>query len=130
STLKPVSTGGDLKTVTRRTFIFIAPDKILSQLPSSVNDLGIFSFPQGKRLAKFPMSANELKLTGNTNYVIVKPVVGATMGIFDLTKGALVSGMNKNDATFWNDLIIYELISGSVTISQTKYDEETKILKS
>ena len=116
--------------MTRRTFIFIAPDKILAQMPSSVNDSGIFSFPQGKRLAKFAMSANELKLTGNPNYVIVKPVVGAMMGIFDLTKGALVSGMNKNDATFWNDLIIYELISGSVTVSQTKYDEETKILKS
>ncbi|HKP80544.1 MAG TPA: M48 family metalloprotease [Pyrinomonadaceae bacterium] len=130
STLKPVSTGGDLKKVTRRTFIFIAPDKILAQMPASVNDSGIFSFPQGKRLAKFAMSANELKLTGNPNYVIIKPVVGATMGIFDLTKGALVSGMNKNDATFWNDLIIYELISGSVTVSQTKYDEETKLLKS
>ena len=130
STLKPVSTGGDLKKVTRRTFIFIAPDKIMAQMPSSVNDSGIFSFPQGKRLAKFAMTANELKLTGNPNYVIVKPVVGAKMGIFDLTKGALVSGMNKNDATFWNDLIIYELISGSVTISQTKYDEATKILQS
>lgn len=130
STLKPVSTGGDLKKVTRRTFIFISPDKILAQMPSSVNESGIFSFPQGKRLAKFAMTANELKLTGNPNYVIVKPLADAKMGIFDLSKGTLVSGMNKNDVTFWNDLIIYELISGSVTVSETKYDETEKILKS
>ena len=65
STLKPVSTGGDLKKATRRSFIFIGPDKILAQMPSNVNDSGIFSFPQGKRLAKFPMSAEEFKLTGN-----------------------------------------------------------------
>lgn len=130
STLKPVSTGGDLKKVTRRPFIFISPDKILAQMPSNVNESGIFSFPQGKRLAKFAMTANELKLTGNPNYVIVKPLANAKMGIFDLTKGTLVSGMNKTDATFWNDLIIYELISGSVTISQTKYDEAEKMLKS
>ena len=54
STLKPVSTGGDLKKVTRRPFIFLSADKILgARCPSSVEDAGIFSFPQGKRLAKF-----------------------------------------------------------------------------
>jgi WD40 repeat protein len=130
STLKPVSTGGDLKKVTRRPFLFISPDKIMAQMPSNVNDAGIFSFPQGKRLAKFPLAANELKLTANPNYVIVKPLGNAMIGVFDLTKGTLVSAMNKADATFWNDLIIYESVSGSVTVSQTKYDEAAKILQS
>ncbi|HEX7330207.1 MAG TPA: M48 family metalloprotease [Pyrinomonadaceae bacterium] len=130
STLKPVSTGGDLKNATRRSFIFIAPDKILAQMPSSVNDAGIFSFPQGKRLAKFPVSADEFKLTGNPNYVVIKPLANATMGIFDVAKGTIVSGMNKADVTFWNDLMIFELATGSVSISQTKYDEAGKILRS
>ena len=98
-------------------------------MPSSVNEAGVFSFPQGKRLAKFPLSADELKLTGNPNYVIVKPLANAMLGILDVTKGTIVSGMNKADVTFWNDLMIFELASGSVTISQTKYDEAGKILR-
>ena len=61
STLKPVSTGGELKKVTRRPFIFVAPDKILGMMPNTIEDAGIFSFPQGKRLSKFPLSADEIK---------------------------------------------------------------------
>jgi hypothetical protein len=129
TTLKPISTGGDLKKVTRRPFIFIAPDKILGMTPTTVEDSGIFSFPQGKRLAKFPLAAEDLKLTGNPNYVVVKPLANAAMGIFDLTKGMVVNGMNKADVTMWNDLIFYELASGSVQIGKTKYDPFDKYFK-
>ena len=129
STLKPISTGGDLKKITRRAFIFIAPDKILGMMNTNLEDAGIFSFPQGKRLAKFPLTAQELQLTGNPNYVVVKPLGNARMGIFDLTKGVIVNGMNKNDATMWNDVIFFEDVSGSVQVAKTVYDPENKFFK-
>jgi len=130
STLKPVSTGGDLKKATRRPFIFVSPDKILAMMPANLEGGGIFSFPQGKRLAKFPLSADELKLTGNPNYVVIKPLANAQMGIFDVTKGTIVSGMNKADVTLWNDLMFWELASGSVSISKVNYNESDKVLHS
>ena len=129
STLKPVSTGGELKKVTRRPFIFVAPDKILAMMPNTVEDSGIFSFPQGKRLAKFALSADEIRLTGNPNYVIVRPLVGAMMGVFDLSKGMVVNGMNKVDATMWNDLMFFELASGSVRVAKVEYDPAEKHFK-
>jgi WD40 repeat protein len=125
-TLKPISTGGELKKVTRRPFIFVAPDKILGMMPTTIEDSGLFSFPEGKRLAKFPFAADELKLTGNPDYVIVKPLANAKLGIFDLTKNTIVNGMNKADVTMWNDLIFFELASGSVQVAKTKYDSEKK----
>jgi len=128
STLKVVPTGGELKKATRRPFIFISPDKILGMMPVSLEDAGIFSFPEGKRLARFPLGADQIKPTGNPNYVIVKPLANATMGICDLTKRTVVSAMNKGDATLWNDLIIFELVSGNVSVSQVKYDETAKTL--
>lgn len=129
STLKPVSTGGDLKKVTRRPFIFVAPDKILGMANTNLEDAGIFSFPQGKRLAKFPMGAEELKLTANPNYVIVKPLANARLGIFDISKGTIVNGMNKADAALWNDEIFFENVSGSVQVAKVKYDPENKFFK-
>ena len=126
STLKPVSTGGDMKKITRRPFIFVAPDKILGMMNANVEDSGIFSFPQGKRLAKFPLAAEEMKLTGNPNYVIVKPLANAMMGVFDISKGAIVNGMNKADATLWNDVIFFEDVSGSVQVANVKYNPESK----
>ena len=129
TTLKPVSTGGDLKKATRRPFIFIAPDKILATMPTNPDDAGVFSFPQGKRLSKFRLVADEMKLTGNPNFVIIKPLANAAMGVFDVAKGAIVSGFNKADATLWNDLIFYELASGKVTISKVETDTAEKKFK-
>jgi WD40 repeat protein len=130
STLKPVSTGGDLKKVTRRPFVFVAPDKILGMVPPAIEDAGIFSFPQGKRLAKFPFFADEMKLTGNPNYVIVRPLANATTGVFDLAKGTIVNAMNKADVTLWNDLMFFELASGSVRVAKVEYDPVEKHFKS
>jgi hypothetical protein len=129
TTLKPVSTGGDLKKVTRRPFIFVAPDKILGMMPYSVDDSGLFSFPQGKRLSKFPLWADQLRLTANPNYVVVGPLVNAMMGIFDINKGTIVNGMNKTDATIWNDLIFFEHVSGSVQVAKVKSDPADKFFK-
>ena len=129
STLKPVSTGGELKKATRRPFIFVGPDKILGTMPTTVEGAGIFSFPQGKRLAKFPLAADEMKPTGNPNYVIIKPLANATMGVFDIEKGTIVNGMNKADATLWNDIMFYELASGSVSVATVKFDPVEKFLK-
>ena len=128
STLKPVQTGGDLKKMTRRSFIFVAPDKILGLMPTAVEGAGVFSFPQGKRLTKFTLTADEMKPTGNPNYVIIKPLANAPMGVFDLTLGTIVNGMQKVDATLWNDFMFYELMSGKVSVAQVKYNPDDKIL--
>lgn len=128
STLKTVSTGGDLKKMTRRPFLFIAPDKILAIAPTTVEGAGIFSFPQGKRLSTFRLSAAEMKLTGNPNYVVIKPIANAMMGVFDLTQGTMVYGTNKADATFSKDYMVYEMASGSVSVAQVKYDPADKVL--
>jgi hypothetical protein len=75
------------------------------------------------------LAADEMKLTGNPNYVIIKPLADAAIGVFDLTKGAVISGMNKSDITFWNDLLIFEMASGSVSVAQTKYDATEKVFR-
>ena len=129
TTLKPVTTGGDLKKATRRPFIFLSADKILGTMPSNFEESGIFSFPQGKRLAKFPLACDEMKLTGNPNYVIIKPLADAALGVFDVSKGQIVSGMNKADITFWNDLLFFEMASGNVSVADVKYDAAEKIFR-
>jgi hypothetical protein len=102
----------------------------MAMTPADVAGGGIFSFPQGKRLAKFPLFADELKLTGNPNYVVIKPLANAPMGIFDLTKGAIVSGMNKADVTLWDEFMFFELASGSVAVAKVSYNESDKVLHS
>ena len=129
STLKPVSVGGDLKKITQRPFLFLDSNRILGMSNTKLADGGVFSFPEGKRLAKFEMAAEELKGTANPNYVIIKPLSQAKMGIFDLSRNSLVAAMNKADATMWNDVVVFEGTSGKVLVGQTSYDDAKKSLQ-
>jgi WD40 repeat protein len=126
---KPLKTGGDLKKVTRRPFIFLDSNRILGTVSTKTEDSGIFSFPDGKRLARFNFGANEIKRTGNSNYVVVKPLTNARMGFFDLERGAIVFAADKLDADLWNDVLVYESASGKVLISKVSYDEQQKTLR-
>ena len=129
TTLKPVSTGGELKKVTQRPFLFLDSGRILGMSNRKLSDGGIFSFPEGKRLAKFDLGANELKGTANPNYVVLKPLANAKMGILDLSRNAIVGGLNKVDATMWNDVMVFESSSGKVLVSETRYSEEKKMIE-
>ncbi|HEX6044551.1 MAG TPA: M48 family metalloprotease, partial [Pyrinomonadaceae bacterium] len=102
STLKPISPSGDLKKITKRAFLFLGPDKILATMPGAVDDAGIFMFPQGQRIAKFSLTASEMKLTANPDYVMVKRFGDPMVAFFDLTRGELTGGFNRQTAALWN----------------------------
>ena len=129
STGKQISASGDLKKATKGSFIFLGPDKILATMPTSAEESGIFTFPQGKRIAKFTLAANDLKLTANPRYVMIKNSWRDAIAFFDLDRGEVIGGFNKTTAALWNDVLVSELVSGNVAISTATFNEETKSLR-
>jgi WD40 repeat protein len=129
TTGKPISSSADLKKATKGSFIFLGPDKILATVPPNSEDAGIFTFPQGKRIAKFSMSANDLQLTSNPRYAVVKATWRDSIAFFDLERGELIGGFNKATAALWNDVLISELVSGNVAISNATFNPDTKTLR-
>jgi WD40 repeat protein len=126
TSLKPANIGGDLRKVSARPYVFLDSGRILGMPTGKAEDAGIFSFPEGRRLRKFDFSAKEIKRTANPDYVIIKPLADAKIGVFDVKKGALVSGFNKKDATFWNNFMAYESTNGSVITREVSYNEAEK----
>ena len=126
---KPISSSGDLKKATKGSYIFLAPDKILATSPTSADESGIFTFPQGKRIAKFKLAASDMQLTANPRYAVVKSSWTDNIAFFDLEQGELVGGFNKRTAALWNDVLISELKSGSIGISNATFNDETKALR-
>ena len=129
TTAKAISPSGDLKKATKGSYIFLAPDKILATMPGRLEEAGIFTFPQGKRLAQFSLSASEMKLMANPGYVMIKGVGRESVAFFDLDRGELTGGFNKTTAALWNDVLISELVSGNIAISDAKFNPETKTLR-
>ena len=128
STLKPVSVGGDLKKVAARSYVFLDSERVLGMPSTKSEDSGVFSFPDGKRLRRFTFAAREIERTANADYVVVKPLAGARMGIFDLKKTALLSGLDKSDAALWDNLIVYESVNGKILLREMSYNEKEKML--
>ena len=124
STGKQVSTSGDLKKATRSSFIFLSPTKILATSPSGIDDAGIFTFPEGRRLAKFPLSASDMSLTANPNYVMIK--YWNAVSFFDLERAAIVGGFNNSNVALWDNVLVTDLLSGNVGLSTVQFNAETK----
>ena len=123
-TLKSVGVGDNLRTVTRRPFAFLDSEKVVGLASNNKEDSGIFSFPEGKRISRFPLAAQEIEATGNPNYVIIKPLQNAKLGVIDINTGKIVFTIDKADAAIWKDVMVYESISGEVMLGQIKYDEK------
>lgn len=129
STGKQISMSGDLKKATRGSFVFLSPAKILATVPLSRDDAGIFTFPEGRRLAKFPLSATEMIPTANPRYVIIKSIVNNFVSFFDLERGEMIGGFNKSAVALWDDVLISESLSGKVSLSRAQFNVENKTLR-
>ena len=124
TTLKPTDVGGDLKKIAARPYAFLDAGRVVGMPSRKLEEGGVFSFPGGKRLQKFAIGGREVKRTGNPDYVIVKPLLGARMGVFDVKRGTVASGLNKADATMWNNLMVYEALSGKLLLREVSYNEK------
>jgi WD40 repeat protein len=125
-TLKPANLGGDFKKVSARPYVFLDAGTVLGQPSWKNDDAGLFSFPAGKRLQRFQLGAQRLKRTANPDYVIVKPLANAKLGVFDLKRGVVASGLNKEDGAMWNNLMAYEASNGKLLLREVSYNEAEK----
>lgn len=128
TTRKQMSTSGDLKKATRSAFIFLSPTKILATMPTGAEDAGIFTFPEGRRLAKFSLSAMDLTPTANPNYVIVR-YANNLVSFFNLERGENIGSFNNSNIALWNDVLVSNLVSGNVALSTAQFIAETKTLR-
>lgn len=128
-TMKPVDTGGDLKSVAKRSFIFLDSTRILGTTSDGIDNSGFFSFPEGKRLSRFKFAGNEFKRTANPNYIIVKPLEKSKMGLFDLSRNKIVAASDRLDAALWGDFLVYESVAGTVLLSKIRFDEAKQMLE-
>jgi len=127
-TLKPINLGGEIKTIIKRPFLLLDSGKVIG-MAAKLEESGIFAFPSGKRLEKFPLAGEVIERTANPNYLLIKPLGNAKLGIFDLSRKVIVSAADKDDAALWDKFVVFESLSGEVRLSELSYDESQKRLQ-
>ncbi|HEX6125325.1 MAG TPA: M48 family metalloprotease [Pyrinomonadaceae bacterium] len=118
NTRKQVDVGGQLNTVFARAYLFLDGKRVLGMGSADAKESGIFSFPDGKRLSKFVFYANEIRPTGNPDYVVMKPLLHSKLGVFDLKTNQIILGLNHEDATVWKNHFIFESVAGRLVVRE------------
>ncbi len=121
-TLKQIDIGGDIKKLAARSYAFLDSERIVGATEAKLEAAGVFSFPQGKRMQKLILGGEEVGSTTDANFVTLKPLTNATIGVFDISKNQIIAGLNKNDVAVWRDLMAFEAASGKIIIRQMAFD--------
>jgi WD40 repeat protein len=128
TTFKQVDVGGDLKKLASRPYVFLDSGQVLGMPSRKPADSGVFAFPSGKRLKKFEFAGRVIERTENPDLVVIKPISNSKLGVYDMKRGTVIAGLDKDDATFFGGLIAYESINGNILLRETSYDEQGKKL--
>jgi len=121
---KEIKLGNDLRNVIASPFAFYSNDKIIGQDRKDENKSGIFAFPTGARREKFFLRGDSFTKPHKGDYVLVRPLKTAPVGVFDIKANKIVI-TNKNAAlAVYDNTFVSEMKTGELGLFRLDKDEE------
>lgn len=114
TTLKKFSIGENIKKVLVSSMDFMGPDKVIGQYSDDYKKSGIFAFPSGERLAQFELAGNSFTANYAGDYVVVRPVSGAAVGLYDLNQKKFLLGNAKPALDGYGKVFVAERRDGEI----------------
>jgi hypothetical protein len=95
-----------------RTFAFLAKDELVAAGQSQQKHVPILRFPSGEKLGEIDLGIAEPSAATRGDYVLLRPVQGYGVGVFDLKSGKNLLA-NKNPALdVYDDVVVREQRDG------------------
>jgi WD40 repeat protein len=113
---KQISIGGNVKKLLFNAFTFLGPDRIAGSFGDEMENSGIFAFPDGKRLDKFELGGNQIQKAEGSEYLVVRPVVGAAVAAFDMKAKKYTIANKKSAFDIHTDEFVSERVNGELAI--------------
>ena len=121
---KEIKLGNELRNIINSPFAFYSNDKIIGQDSKDENKSGIFAFPSGVRQEKFFLRGDSFTKPYKGDYVLVRPLKTAPVGVFD-TKANKIVITNKNAAlAVYDNTFVSEMKTGELGLFRLDKDEE------
>ncbi|MGB7201959.1 MAG: M48 family metalloprotease [Pyrinomonadaceae bacterium] len=113
---KAIDVGGNIKKLVRTGFGFLSPDKVVGKIDDDIKNSGIFSFPSGERIEQFELGGMMFNRSASGDYLVVRPVVGAAVGVFDLQQKKYVFASKKSALDVSRDHVVAERKNGELAV--------------
>ncbi len=116
---------GDMNAALTSSFAFIGTDRIVVQNTFDPKNSAIFEFPTGKVIEKLPISPRQvMEAPTRGNYLILKPVKDAEVGLLDLSSQIFLIGSTKSSVMdVYDNHVLMQKTSGEVGIFDFKTRE-------
>lgn len=115
-----VKLDSDLKNIVSSPFTFYTDDKIIGQHRKDDDKSGIFEFPSGKRLDQFLLRGETFVKPHDGEYLLVRPVSNAPVGVFDLKEKKFKIANKKSALAVFGDTFVAERKTGEVGLYNIK----------
>jgi WD40 repeat protein len=113
---KEISIAGNIKDVLVSSMDFMGPDKVIGQFGNDIKKSGIFAFPSGDRLDQFELSGASFMWAQSGDYVTVRPVQGAAVGVYDIKAKKYVLANKKAALDVYGAVFAAERTNGEVAL--------------
>lgn len=128
TTFKKISIGDNIKKALVSAMDFMGPDKIIGRIGTDNSKSGIFAFPTGDRLDQFELSGERFTRSEVGNFIAVRPVAGAAVGLYDLKTKKYVLGNKKSALDIYEKTFVAERRNGEVALYTLGVSEPTATL--
>src|ERR1700730_18540220 len=107
---------GALSDMLTQGFAFLSPDRMIVQNHFDPKNSAVIEFPSGKVVERLPISQHQdMEAPTRGNYVILKPVKDALVGVLDLASQNFVIGSTKPSAIdVYDREVLTQRVSGEV----------------
>ena len=118
-----IKLGKDLREIISSPFAFYSNDKIIGQNSKDLEKSGIFDFPSGKQQEKFALQGDSLTKADKGNYVLVRPIKVAPVGVYDLDQKKFVIANNTPAFDVYENVFISENKTGIIGLYRLDNDQ-------
>jgi Peptidase family M48 len=115
TTRKTIPVHGALNDILGYHFSFLDAGRIIGSNGSAGKTSGIASFPSGEWLSRFRLGAQALEAPTRGNFVLLRPITNAPLGVMDLETHKIIAGAKKSAAAdIYDHFLLLEKLSGEV----------------
>ncbi|HKP68893.1 MAG TPA: M48 family metalloprotease [Pyrinomonadaceae bacterium] len=116
STKKEMSIGEGIKKVLVSSMDFMENDKVIGQYSGDIKKSGIFAFPSGERIDQFELSGSSFTRAEEGDFITVRPVSGAAVGVYDLKAKKYILANKKSALDVYGNVFAAERKNGEVAL--------------
>lgn len=121
TTRNPISLPGSLKDMLKGGFAFLGADRVVAENTANPAKSAILSFPSGQVIAPALLGNQALDASAQGDYVLLRPVSNALVGVMDVKSGKGVLGLKQTSAVdIYDQQFIAQGATGEVGLFDLK----------